>query len=1055
MSDHLSRIVLALSAVYLFTSDASAQPLRFHHFGTAQGLSQNSALCLLQDRRGFLWIGTQYGLNRYDGHSFSPYSHDPSDSTSLADNYVVGLAEDTRQRLWVSLLPGQVDVYDPVTDSFEHLRIDSQFRSAQVPPAAILLREQSGGIWIGFQNGKLLRLPADSLHLSAQQLLDHAANRAMLVPGGVQSLFEDSRGNLWAGGAKSITRMRHAQHGPGESATILGTWRTEGTVFSFAEVTGMPGIVWVGTEEGVRLLDYERNTFLSGGEQFLSNSSLQKEPVWTMTEVEPGVLWVGTTTKGLFEVDIHRRRITQHAHNPAHPDGPGSNWITSILVDRSGVTWLGFLTSGIDKTLRNSYPFRFVGYDPHDRSSLRDADVTAILEDRSRTLWVGTRKGGLHRSREPADSLLFHFHQYPVGRNDTGKLPDPYVKALHEDRRGTLWVGLWAHPGGLFRADARRESFTRFSKDSAWPFTLPSNLMRVIRDDGDGYLWLGMTGGLSRIHLDSLDIGRFHTYPVGLSDPHSMSQEDVFSLVISERSHQKEVWIGTFGAGLNKLIPASGTFVQFRSATCNERITSTFEDRAGNIWIGTLGGLALLSSGNRATGAFECFDEQAGLLHKVVQAIVEDNAGDIWLSTQGGLSRFNPSTRTFTNFHSGTHLAITEFNVNAASKGADGRLYFGGVNGFIHFHPDSIRMNTKPPPVVISSFKVFEKEVPLDTSISFKRQVRLRYDENFLSFEFTALDYREPEKNRYAYMMEGIHADWVYTGNRRYASFSNLEPGDYVFRVKASNNDGTWNDHGTALQIVLAPPFWMTAWFRFLAGILIAVTLIGAVRFFSIRRLKKKVEELERQKAIQRERDRISRELHDSVGSSLVGLVSGLELAGKYAKSGTTQTGKLLSSLHDDARAGIGQLRETIWALSTNEMPWQKFVPALEQHVGNIVKYRKRPKLHFTADAAAELVLTPIQSLNLLRIAQEAVTNSVKHARAKNVWVDLTVIDASVQLIVRDDGNGKCSEGAGRGRGLMNMQTRAEEVGGQFALTSEAGKGTSIEVTIPVQRVSS
>jgi signal transduction histidine kinase/ligand-binding sensor domain-containing protein len=1038
-----------------------AQSFGFEHLGTSHGLSQNSALCMLQDQQGFLWIGTQHGLNRFDGYSFVTYYHDPLDSTTIADNYVVGLAEDTQHRLWASFLTGAVDVFDKRSGKFEHLQINTRrLTTPGIPVAAALFRSRVGGIWMGFQTGKLLHLAPELMHLPPQELFDSAATRTIRLTDAVQSVFEDSKGNIWIGGLTTLSRLVRDSNDAQTLQVIRGTWKTGSVVYGLHEARTQPGFLWVGTQEGLRLFDARRDAFVSWESRIGSNRLLLTEPIWSIAEIAPGILWIATTKQGLFEVDVNRRRITHHPHNPDNPSGVGDNWVTSILADRSGVAWLGLLTGGISKTLRDSYPFHFVGYDPHNQHGLRDHDVTAILEDRSRVLWVGTRKGGLHRSLVPTGTEAFRFRQYPTVRDDPRHLPDPYVKAIHEDRRGSLWVGLWATPGGLFRADAQREFFARFSHDSLNPNSLASNLVRVIRDDAEGYLWIGMTGGLSRIHLDSLSSATFYNYPSRGLPTNSLSQDDVFSLLISERKKEKEVWVGTYAGGVNRLDPQKGEFTHYRhdpAAThyiCSDRITTVYEDRRGNIWAGTLIGLAWLDRQGDGTARFECFGEEDGLLHNHALAILEDDHGRIWISTLGGLSRFDPSTRRFTNFYSGIHLPITEFNVNAASTGANGRMYFGGVNGFIHFHPDSIRIQNEPPSVVITSLKVFEKEVRLDTSIILKKEVRLSHDEDFLSFEFAALDFREPARNRYAYKMEGLNSEWVHIGNRRYVSFSNLEPKEYTLRVKASNNDGVWNEEGTALRIVIEPPFWMTAWFRILAGVWIVGAVVGGVRYFSTRKLRKQVEELERQKTIQRERERISRELHDSVGSSLVGLVSGLELATKFTKSGTTKTGKLLSSLHDDARAGIGLLRETIWALSTNRMPWQKFVTALEQHLGAIVKYRKTPKLQFSMKESGEITLTPIQSLNLLRIAQEAVTNSLKHAHAKKVFVELSVLAHSITLTVTDDGEGMVMDAAGDtdSRGLANMKSRAEELGGSFAIKSAKGVGTAITVVVPIDR---
>ncbi len=1050
------RLFIVVTFFPLVFAQAQEHSLRFEHFGTSHGLSQNSALCMLQDKQGFLWIGTQHGLNRFDGHSFVTYHHDPLDSTSISDNYVVGLAEDTQQRLWVSLLTGAVDVFDKRSGRFEHMRIDAQrLTTPGIPPSANLFHSKSGGMWMGFQTGKLLYLPPELMHLPPPTLLDSASTRVIQVPDAVQSLFEDSRGNIWTGGRTSINLLTRDQDDTQTLPTLLRSWRTGATVYTLHEVSTQPGLLWVGTEDGLRLFNVTAEAFTAWESRIVPNQFLRREPIWSMVEVSPGILWIGTTKQGLFELDVIRRRITHHPHNPANPSGVGGNWITSILADRSGVAWLGLLTGGLSKTLRDSYPFHFIGYDPNNTDGLRDPDVTAILEDRSRMLWVGTRKGGLHRSREAAGTQPFRFRQYPTNPRDVRRLPDPYVKAIHEDRRGSLWVGLWAMPGGLFRADAQREFFTRFSYDSLNSNSLASNLVRVIRDDRDGYLWVGMTGGLSRIHLDSLNSNTFYNYPSKEQYANSLTQDDVFSLLISEKEKEKEVWLGTYTGGVNRLDSKTGTFTHYTydpSAThyiCSNRITTVYEDRRGNIWAGTLSGLALLDRQSDGSARFECFGEEDGLLHNHALAILEDDLGRIWLSTLGGLSRFDPSTRTFTNFHSGAHLPIAEFNVNSASHGGNGRMYFGGVNGFIHFHPDSIRVNTIPPSVAITSVKVFEKELSLDTSIVAKKELRLPYDEDFLSFEFVALDFREQSRNKYAYKMEGINEDWIHIGSRRYVSFSNLEPQEYTFRVKASNNDGVWNEEGTMLRIIIEPPFWMTPWFRVASGAILLLVLTLTIRQISTRKLKRQLHEMEVREKVREERERISTELHDHIGANLTNLATGLEVSQRYAERDNEDKLKdNLSYLEKHTRSTIEALRETIWSLNLESGNAGLLMQRIEDYLEECRRVHTETMLSHSFPGDGKYPLSPAEALNLYRICQEAVNNALKHARATKIVVAVNTETDFLILHISDDGIGfdAFEETAGRSYGLAGIRRRAGRIGAEICIRSAQGGGTVVEV---------
>lgn len=1040
---------------------AQHKTLRFQHYGTAQGLSQSSALTLLQDSQGFLWVGTQNGLNRFDGYSFTRYSHAPTDSLTISASYISGIAEDARQRLWITGLAGSLDVYSPVTGSFTRLKAH---RSASNNPrgrgAVLALSERKGGIWLMFQDGILVYLRPELIHLPPQQLLDSAiVCESPVTKEDATSFFEDSRGNIWIGTMSEILLVS-SSHGKTPRINVKRILKTGAPVMRFGELTTYAGFLWVGTLAGLRFLDVGRGVLVPAEEHIPTNHLLLQQGVLALSEVSPGIMWVGTTVEGLLQVDTHTRQITQFQHRPSDPFSLGDNRVTAIMKDRGGTIWLGSITSGLTKVVSYAYPFRYVGYDPDDKHGIRDYDVTALHVDRKQTLWVGTRKGGLHRAQVTAAGPG-QFFRYPIGEYSTSAIPDPYVKAIHEDRRGNIWIGVWALSGGLLKADAGKQTFTRFSHNPADSSSIASNLVRAIQDDVHGYLWIGTTGGgLSRIHLDSLDTPRFLNYRPNPADSTSLSMDDVFSVAISNHV-PGEVWAGTFEKGLNRLDPSNEMFTHFQfsshtsSSLCDDRVTTVIEDTTGNIWVGTFSGLALLRHDSRARGIFECFDEGDGLIDNLVQGILEDNAGTIWLSTQRGLSRFNPASQTFTNFSGGTHLPIKEFNTNSLSADAGGRLYFGGVNGFIHFDPDSIQVNTNPPPVIISSFRIFEKEAELDTPVSLKKEIRLSHDQDFLSFEFTALDFRDPGRNQYAYRMDGLHADWIHIGSRRYAAFSNLQPGEYTFRVKAANNDAVWNEEGAWLRIVIIPPFWMTSWFQVLAGFILLAGLVTSVRYISTIGLRRRLRELEVRERIREERERISSELHDNIGSHLTNLATGLEVSRRYiASRDIRELQENLGFLEGSVRTTIRSLRETIWSLQPESGTAASLAQRIEDYVDERTRLFDLPVVRKSFTGDASYLLTPSQALNLYRIGQEAINNALKHSGAKMLSVSVEISEGKLCLAVRDDGCGFDTASAylTEGYGIANMKRRAAKIGARFEISSSSEGGTNLTVLLQPER---
>ncbi len=358
--------------------------------------------------------------------------------------------------------------------------------------------------------------------------------------------------------------------------------------------------------------------------------------------------------------------------------------------------------------------------------------------------------------------------------------------------------------------------------------------------------------------------------------------------------------------------------------------------------------------------------------------------------------------------------------------------------------------------MVLTEFRKFDEPVQFDSSLSSIREMVLNYDENFFSFEFAALDFTEPSKNRYRYRLEGLEAEWVDAGHRRNARYTNVDPGDYVFRVRASNNDAKWNDEGVAIRVVVRPPFWKTWWFITLSSMFFAGVFGGVVWYVSVRKIKKRLQEMEREQAIQRERERISRDLHDHVGAQLVNIISGLDLVGKYSPPMETRAQRLLRSLQLDARASIMQLRETIWAIKTMSMTLDAFAGQVENYSRKQLEFQDDVEFYFQSKCDARFELTPVQVLNCFRIVQESLTNCIKYAHANNIRVSITSLSTNkLRIVIADDGVGIRDGAAGgmSGNGILNMQKRAEELGGVLAVAPRMEGGTVVTVEVPLIRI--
>jgi len=511
------------------------------------------------------------------------------------------------------------------------------------------------------------------------------------------------------------------------------------------------------------------------------------------------------------------------------------------------------------------------------------------------------------------------------------------------------------------------------------------------------------------------------------------------------------LWYGTFGAGLYRLDRATNHVAHYLTDLDNPAtiasngLYSIACDRAGAIWIGLFVGLDRY---NRPTDSFEHFTERDGLASNFVKSILADDHGMLWLSTTKGLSRFDPVKRQFTNFGIEDGIQANEFRTGSCFKAKDGKMYFGGVNGYNVFHPDSIRENPIPPPVVLTSFNVFDTPYPLDESIATIRDIELSYAQDVISFEFVALNYTNPEKNRYAYKMDGFDKDWVQSNTRRYAGYTHLDPGEYVFRVKASNNDGIWNETGASVRLIVVPPFWMRWWFRVAAIFCMFGSVAWAIRAFEMRKIREQVLRLEREAALERERTRIARDMHDDLGARLTEIRLLSEMT-QRDRSDDRILASNLREISEDAREVVDSFQEIVWSVNPKYDTLDNFADFLAQYAsGYLGKAELRCRLEIPANLPTLKVSAEVRH-NMMMVVKEALNNTVKHAAASEVNLTLECDDRKLVVVVHDNGSGFAPEDSRRfGNGLLNMRQRLESIGGEIQIRSTPGGGTNVTLIV-------
>ncbi len=827
-TNSLLTLLAIVIAITLPTSLRSqGDDILFDRISLEEGLSQSIVQLIIQDSKGFMWFGTEDGLNKYDGYTFTVYKHHPRDPNSLSHNSVSAVREDRSGVLWIGTPTEGLNKFDRDKETFVHFRNDPR-DPASLSDNAItsIYEDRSGTLWIGTNTGGLNRLVPSGVADAPPTF-----TRYQNIPGDLNSLssnsisviYEDRSGVLWigtnGGGLNKLVPSK-TEEGPPTFAryqNIPGDLNSLSSNSVSVVYEDRSGVLWIGTNGGGlnRLVPSDGESSPSFV-HFLNDpsdpNSLSHDAVMSIFEDESAVLWIGTNGGGLNklvpgEAEGSPPTFFHYLNDPTNPMSLSDNGVYSIYQDRSGVIWIGTYGGGINRFITRKKQFAHYRRDPSDPNSLNNNIVWSVYEDRSGVLWIGTHGGGLTRF-DRRNNTFTHYLNDP---NDPQSLSHNIVRTILEDRYGDLWIGTWG--GGVNKFDRTTDRFTRYLNDPGDPYSLSNNSIRPIHEDRSGALWIGtLGGGLNRFDRAT---GRFIHYSNDPNDPHSLSHNGVRSI------HEDEsgvLWIGTEGGGLNRFDRKAGKFIRYQAdsndprSLSNDYIFSIYEDpvESGSIlWVGTFGGG--LNRFDRVKEEFTYYSEDDGLPNNVVYGILGDERGNLWLSTNNGLSKFNPRTERFRNYDVNDGLQSNEFNGGSYYKSGSGEMFFGGINGFNAFYPDSIKDNPYVPPIIVTGIKKFDELVSVDVSEG--DEIELSYKDKYLTFEFVALDYTNPRKNQYAYRMEGFDEDWIAAGTRRFATYTNLDPGEYIFRVKGSNSDGVWNEEGVSVVIAIAPPFWSTWWF--------------------------------------------------------------------------------------------------------------------------------------------------------------------------------------------------------------------------------------------------
>lgn len=833
----------------------------FKQISLEQGLSQSAVTCIIQDRDGFMWFGTQDGLNKYDGNHFSVFKYNPQSPNSISDGFIRGLAEDRQNPvIWIGTRSGGLNKLDRETET------SSYYRNKKNDPLSIgsdeinvIYQDHENILWIGTLSAGLDQF--NTSNGTFTHFRHNPGDTKSIMNDRIGSIYESRNGDLWIGTALGLDKWDkknrafiHYPHIPGDY-----TSPGPGKVTSICE--GKENELWLGIDgSGIdrfnpvtgKIYHYPYKPDLPG---YLTDNRIQ----FAVFD-NHNVLWAGTSNGGLHLLDPDTGVFTNYRYSPGQLHGLPNNQMASFYQSNTGIIWIGTLGQGVVLYDPNRKPFKSFLHNPNSSNSLNAPSVRAVCEDSDGILWFGTEISGLNRYDPKTNKYSVFIPPSPKedGVNSTR------IFTIYEDRNKTLWFG--TYNSGLFAFDNKRETFTNYRSNPANKDSLGFNWVKTITGDREGNLWIGTYGGGLYRLLDPVKktFDRFTHVP---GNPFSLSSNLIYSIF---ESRSGILWIGTGGGGLNRFNPSDGKSICYRASPgnpnslSNDRVLCIYEDEKGILWIATAGGL---NSFDPLKNKWHLFTEKDGLPNDVIYGILPDNRGFLWLSTNNGISKFSPVTSRFVNYNKRDGLSGDEFNGGAYFKSKSGELFFGGANGVTSFFPGRIQSNPHIPPIVITDFKVFNQPRKFNKQISKLDEIRLSYRDDYFSLGFVALNYTDPGKNKYAYKLEGFDEHWIYCGTDNTASYTNIDGGTYVFRVKGCNNDGVWNEKGASIRIIINPPFWSTIWFRLLIILLLIAfgALIFHFRTFSIRQKNKYLEKLNtRLNNIIREREKIEKALQAS-----------------------------------------------------------------------------------------------------------------------------------------------------------------------------------------------
>ena len=788
-------LVLFLNITHSFSQQRT---LSFNLLSAKDGLSQNGVMAIHKDSEGYMWFGTRDGLNRYDGYRFKIYRHDDITTSSISNNFINTITEDKNGILWIGTSNG-LNSFNKSTQKFTSYQNDKTDNSSiSNNHVQTILFCKNGDMWVGTENGLNYKPKGTKKFL---RFFNIVHNKTSLSDNNIQAIYEDHKGDIWigteAGGLNKFNKKTNQfsifKHDPSKPNSISSN--SVGTITEDKKHQ-----LWIGTDDnGISILDKKGNfSYIKQNKN--NKNSISNNRIRDIIFDEVGNVWIGTYN-GLNYYNQKNNSFEVYKNTTKNLKSISHNSIRSLLLDNDGFLWAGTYFGGLNLLNLKSKLFSHFQHNPNNHKSLSYNVVGPILEDSNKNLWIGTEGGGLN---------YFNYKKQEFQRISSvygSKIIGKTIKSLLLDKDQNLWIG--THLEGLYHLNFKTHTIKHFLNDKKDPNSLINNSITSILEDHSGKIWIGTEAGLNLFHPGSNNIER-----VNLN-----TKQSPITYILED--HNKYIWIGTKLDGL--MLLENGTIKQYihdnnnPNSISHNSIYYLFEDSKNHLWIGTYGGG--LNLFNQKTGNFTKFRMRDGLVNDIVYSIEEDNNYNLWISAPNGLSKLEVGTGVFKLYTPNNGLPIEEFNLKSSLHHSSGQLFFGGFNGLLSFNSEKIQDSKVTPEVRLTDLKFQNKSVsPLDDTnlltkpINNTETITFSHNQNIFTIDYLALNYAQLGQNQYAYMLEGLENKWNYVRNKRSATYTNLEPGSYTFKVKAANSDGVWNEKMSTIKIIKLPPYWKTYW---------------------------------------------------------------------------------------------------------------------------------------------------------------------------------------------------------------------------------------------------